>query len=640
MTNLRFAPFLFSVLVPFALSDPSLAQENSSLQSFAQDSIQSLAVNPKDYRGQEEVYLVDEGDIRLEADGTYIKTYRQAVQVLTADAADEWGEFSFGYYPSYQRFTLNWMRVTDTGGTLISEGPEHQQSTSPSAREGSPIYSDREVIQMTVGGVAPGTIVDYSYTIETFDPKLPRDFWVYWMVNSTIPARRSRLTVDFPDGYPFNIREMNIDFDVDVKQENGRTVRTWQTTEVPAITPQSFMGFPNDRLIAVQMSGGLSWNDIFDWYSNLSQNRQDLTRDILDAHDAQLTGARTLEDSLKATYSWVAQDFRYVSLSLGDGAYQPRTPAEVFRTGFGDCKDKANFFVSLARRMGVEAYPVLVNSTGGVDSLSPSILQFDHMIAAIKRNDDFEYFDLTTTLTPFGEIPYSLQGEVAIVLVDGSGPNVEVMPLGENNLYEREIRGVIDRQNRFVGSVTISGSGSQQYGLRSDFTDFAQLDQEDRDDLLNQYAVRTSWQTATVDSSHTFEGRDIDQPASVTIWFTVEKLLGEVNGDYIVQLPSLNFVNRTTADRLDAEGERLFPIDMADVNGPAVWRSSVELQLPDRWTTTIPDDITVEGPFGDYHANFRQVGNTVSLSREMRGRHGIQPADSIDALKTWFEEVG
>jgi len=81
-------------------------------------------------------------------------------------------------------------------------------------------------------------------------------------------------------------------------------------------------------------------------------------------------------------HRWVAQDFRYVSLALGIGGFQPRLPAAVLQTRYGDCKDKATLFITLAQRMGLQAYPVLLASGGGIERDVPSAHAFDHMIAA------------------------------------------------------------------------------------------------------------------------------------------------------------------------------------------------------------------------------------------------------------------
>src|SRR5207253_9885675 len=145
--------------------------------------------------------------------------------------------------------------------------------------------------------------------------------------------------------------------------------------------------------------------DVARWYGGLARDRY-VTTPALDSSLASLVaGARTLEDSLRRVHRWVAQDFRYVSLSLGIGGFQPRLPGAVLATRYGDCKDKATLFIARARRLGLRAYPVLLSSTGGIARDRPSALAFDHMIAAVERSGSYLYLDLTSELTPFGSLP-------------------------------------------------------------------------------------------------------------------------------------------------------------------------------------------------------------------------------------------
>ena len=65
--------------------------------SVKSDTIYSLAVKPADYADQPYVYLLDDGIVKLEADGTGSRTYRQIIQILTPEAAERWGEQSFPY---------------------------------------------------------------------------------------------------------------------------------------------------------------------------------------------------------------------------------------------------------------------------------------------------------------------------------------------------------------------------------------------------------------------------------------------------------------------------------------------------------------------------------------------------------------
>ena len=148
--------------------------------SVKDDSIYKLVVNPKDYADQRYVYLLDDGVVRYEADGSGTRTYRQVLQILTPEGAEAWGEQSFGYSKDREKLTVNWVRVLDTAGKVISSKPVHEQeSLAPVAME-APVYSDEMIHRVSLGGVAPGTIVDYSYTVETIKPLIVGDYFTSW----------------------------------------------------------------------------------------------------------------------------------------------------------------------------------------------------------------------------------------------------------------------------------------------------------------------------------------------------------------------------------------------------------------------------------------------------------------------------
>jgi Domain of Unknown Function with PDB structure (DUF3857)/Transglutaminase-like superfamily len=608
----------------------------------ARDSTYAWRVDPAKYPGQDYVLLLEDGTARLESDGRSAYTLRQVVQVLTTDGADTWGELAFWYAPPRQSVHINWIRVIGPDGTVVRDGPEHQEETSPTVDKGAPVYSDRRAIQATLGGVAPGTIVDYSYTLETLHPQFPGDFKYYWGFNGTNLVRRSRFTLDVPADLKLPFFESNLDFKADDRIIAGRRVRTWATSELPAVKWQSYAGSPNDVMQALFVGGARTWPEVATWYDSLLIGRFAVTPEVLAAAGQELRRqkAKTREDSVHAMFRWVAQDFRYVSLSLGDGGYQPRVPAEVFRTRFGDCKDKAVLFISLLRHMGLNAYPVLVNADGYVDSLLPGLKQFDHMIAAVERDGRVEYADPTRTLLPYGELPGPLQGQVGLALPGGRA-RVVVLPASslERNRYDREVAGAVGLDGRFTGRITITARGTQQGGLREKFSDIDRQDSTTRADLFRHYA-RLIYETAVVDSVRYFEGRDLDTVPRVTVWFSAANVVGHVGAArYYFNLPMLKFVDAGAANKVEEEGPRRFPIDIAEVTGPSIWRSSLELELPEGWKADVPADVSISGPFGYYRANYKQVGRMFHASREMGGARGLLPRDSVSALLAWFRGV-
>ncbi len=617
----------------------SLIVSNAAAAPVRDDSIYALRVDPAQYQGEDEVILLDEASVRIEADGRSSYTGRQVAQMLTTKGVENWGELTFWYIAGRQRVEIHRIRVIGPDGTVLHDGPAHQQEVTPPAESGDPVFTDRRGIQVTLAGLAPGTLVDYSYTLETVKPALPGDFLFFWRVNLDSPVRRSRFTLDTPQDMTPRLRVRNLGGTAADSVIDGRRVRRWSVAEVPAITWQSYAGTPNAVTASIRVGTTESWRAVGAWYDSLARDRYQLTTEIVAAHARELKGARTLDDSLRATYRWVAQDFRYVSLSLGDGSYQPRLPRDVFESRFGDCKDKTTLFVSLARHMGVTAYPVLVSSDGFVDSLQPSIKQFDHVIAAVEHAGKTRYFDVTAELTPFGDLPGVLQGEVGLA-IPAKGARVVVLPAApaDSSRHDEAIVGAFGRDGRFTGRVTISASGTEQDRLREELDGLPDQSAEDRDATLRKHATAL-YTTAAVDSQHYSNGRDLTAPAQVTVWFTAAHVIGQMGTKYYFNLPIDKFSNPENLTRLEAEGPRRFPIDIARVNSPSVYRSSLQVELPEGWSAELPKNVSVKGPFGYYRAEYSQAGRILRVSREMGGLRGLLPPDSLAALRAWLRAV-
>lgn len=603
------------------------------------DTIYRLAVDPAQHQGDDFVYLLDDGVLRFEADGRGVRTYRQIVQILTREGAERWGEQTFAYTAGDERLTVNWIKVLRPDGTVISDKPTHEQeSLAPVALE-APVYTDAKVRRVSIGGVAPGTLLDFSWSIERLKPVLARDFYTGWRVTTGLLVRRSRLILDVPASLTPRLQEQNWRDPRPVQTAGGRRVYTWATNDVPSIETEPFAASPNSVFVGITIAGTVSWSDIARWYAELSRDRYKLTPE-LDAQVGHLVaGARTRDDSLRAMHRWVAQDFRYVSLSLGVGGYQPRLPASVLDTKYGDCKDKATLFIALARRLGFRAYPVLLRSTGGVERNLPSISQFNHMIAAVARPDSgYVFVDLTSELTPWGELPPSEQGEFALVVhPDGRGEEV-TLPADavQANRSVVRIAGELSSEGVFAGRYTETQSGTNQYALRGSFTrDFTSAEQRQ----IALAIANNVFQGAAGDSLELFNGRDLRATPRVSVWISGGRAAQSAGNQMILTLPIQNYANASLVSDLESRRVRRFPIDVADVVGPSETVAELRLRLPEGWRARLPDGVTAESEFGSYRADYRQEGRDLVVVRRMAGRKGVEPPTKIAALVAWLRAV-
>ena len=609
--------------------------------SIESDSIYALAVDPSAFPDQPFVYLLDDGIIRLEADGRGTRTYRQIVQILTKEAAEAWSEHTFGYVFDRETFQLNWIRVVRPDGSVVSDGPAQRQESSDLPDTEYPIYTDARTIRVTLGGVEPGTIVDFSHTTTTVDPVLDGDFTAGWSVTTGFPVVRSRYIVDVPEAADVRIAEDNIEFERGEHHANGRVTYTWAAQDVAPFEPEPFAGTPNEVIAQITISGPIGWDSIASWYQTLSADRYAVDPAIRNAAAEQLKTTRSPEDTLRALHRWVAQDFRYVSLSLGIGGYRPRDPAQVFETRFGDCKDKATLFIALARSLGIAAHPVIVSLRGEPDSTTPTILQFDHMIAAVDRPGGYLYLDLTAELIPYGEVPEYLQGEMGLVVhPDGRGEVITFpQAQAEANHLAVTVRGELLPDGSFEGWYEQIASGSRQSALRQAMVRPSTMTGQDSTRWLRSMAGAV-FPGATTDSFELFEGRDLEATPRIALRIKAQSAATPAGNSYIFNIPIPGFGNPGMIADLEASDERLFPIDVDAVIGPVASTWQVDLTVPRGWEAELPTGVTASSPFGEYRSTYTQRGRVVTITRRLKGSRGLEPKERFGDLIAWFKTIG
>src|SRR6266545_3073617 len=270
MSRVPLAVLLVALTTPVVAQAPRITPAGDP--SIKNDTIYRLAVNPADHTDEDYIYLLDDGVVRFEADGRGSRTYRQIVQILTQDGAEAWGEHSFSYSSGSERLTVNWIRVVKPTGEVVSAQPAHEQESLAPVAFDAPVYSDQKVRRVTLSGVAPGTLVDWSYTVERVKPLVPGDYYTGWRVTTGLLVRRSRLLVDVPASVTPRIKEENVRFQRRTVEAKGRRVYTWATAEVRKIQSEPFAASPNTLYVSIDLSAPITWSQVGHWYADLSRD--------------------------------------------------------------------------------------------------------------------------------------------------------------------------------------------------------------------------------------------------------------------------------------------------------------------------------------------------------------------------------
>jgi transglutaminase-like putative cysteine protease len=636
---MRFTALVLAFAVPAILPAQSPRITPAGDPSVKADTIYKLAVDPKFYPEYSVAILFDDGVIKVEADGRHTKTYRTIVQLLKPEAEENYQEQTFSYAPKHEKMTVNWIRVVKPNGEVISDKPSQIQDSDVPANEGDPVYVDRKVRRASLTGVKAGVIIDYSYTTEELKPFLAGDFFFNWTVNPGTPVVRSRYIVDIPATLQARIRERNLDFQRKTETVGGRRIYTWAKNDVPVVRSEALAADSNEVTMQINIGSPTTWAEIGKWYFTNSQSRYQLTPEVEKKISEVVAGAKTQDDTIRAVHRWVAQDIRYVSIAIGMGGYQPRSPQDVLKTGFGDCKDKATIFIAALAKFGIPAYPVLLNSRGGIMRDLPSIDQMDHVIAAVPRGGRYQYVDLTAELLPWGELPIGYQGEFGLVVrKDGTTEEITFpkFPM-ERNISSTTVVGTLSETGEFDGVFTETIAGAYQATFRNDFRH--PIDSATRVNTANAIA-RNYFDGADGDSLTAFDGMDFSATPKLRVLVKRGRAAEPAGNSMILRLPLQNM--RTLADAakgLESQPKRRFHIDTERFWGYGVSDVEFRITLPPGWTAKLPKSLDAPSPFGTYVSEYRQNGSELLVRRRRMGASGVLPPEKLTDFIAWLRLV-
>jgi hypothetical protein len=635
---LSITQFLLAVAASASAQAPVITPAGDP--SIKDDTIYRLRVDPMYYADEPKVLLLDDGVVRFETDGRGSRTYRQVVQVLTPAAAKSLSQMSISYNVAREKLTVNWARVLDSTGKVISAKPQSEQESPSVLVEGAPLYSDLMVRHFTLSGVAPGTLIDWSYTVEVRVPMIPGDYFSAWRVEPGSQTQRSRFILDLPATADPRIIERHLAFARSESVVNGRRIYVWATQNVQKPVAPELFAPDSSYGVRVAVGARLKWSDVSKWYAGLAKGRYQTDPDI-DKHVSELiAGAATRDDTLSRVYRWIAQDFRNVMITLNAGGYQPHLPAAVFNNRYGSSQDRATLFIAIARKLGISAFPVLANFGGGMDTSLASANQFSQMIATVAKADgSWQYADLTGSYSPYGDVRTEEEGVYALVVRDDGTGTIVVLPAnGAENGRKLSLVGAVETDGTFRGRFTDSASGDAEVALRVLTTRTAGLDSARRARFVAVLA-NSIVPGAMGDSLQLFDGRDMKAVPRYSLVLHGRHLVSEEGGDTTLMLPIASLPLLRSYEQLVRSGTRKMPIDAKKVTGNEVIEREVRLTLPIGWRAKLPPDVKAVSAFGTYDATYSQNGRELVVKRRLIGAEGVQPASANEELLQWLREM-
>jgi len=118
----------------------------------------------------------------------------------------------------------------------------------------------------------------------------------------------------------------------------------------------------------------------------------------------QLSKTATKRELAEACFYYVQKRIKYIDIENGINALIPRQCEAILSNALGDCKDMATVLVSLYHFFDIEAYSAISRTKRKEEEFNfPSIGYANHMICALKLEDEFYFLDATEDACIFGD---------------------------------------------------------------------------------------------------------------------------------------------------------------------------------------------------------------------------------------------
>jgi len=599
-----------------------------------------VAAKANDYA--EESFVIEElhARYRFESDGTGRREISARIRVQSEAGVQQWGQLQFGYNSVNERIEIPYVRVIRKDGSVVTAGEDAVQDLSAPIENEAPVYTDYRQKHVTVPGLRPGEVLEYDMVTVIHTPLAQGQFWTEYDFEKNNIVLAETLDVDVPAGCVLKLKNKP-GMDPKITEADGRRLYHWTSSHLERDDDtknktKKKKHTPDDDRPDVQLTTFANWDQLGRWYASLEKDRRVPSADVRAKAEELTKGLTTDLDKTEALYDFVAKNFRYVSLSLGLGRYQPHAADDVLHNQYGDCKDKHTLLASLLEAEGLHAYSVLINSSRKLDPDVPSPSQFDHVITMLPLGKQEVWMDTTTEVAPFRLLSYSLRKKQALVippaeLTTAPAPHLEETPADTPmpDTEISEIDGKINEIGKLEAHVHYQFRGDEELMLRSIF----------------RRVPQANWQRV-VENVNSGLGGDvtnlkISDPAATREPFTMSYDVAKVNFlDWSkkkteIVLPLVQF-NLPGADDDDADADAE-PLKL----GPkAEYSYEIRLQLPPKYVAHAPLAFSLKRDYAQYDASYKVDGDVFTAGRKLTLFQDELPAARTEDYESFRRAVG
>ncbi|MGD0416018.1 MAG: DUF3857 domain-containing protein [Terriglobales bacterium] len=530
--------------------------------------------------------------VHFENDGTEVSETEAVVRIQSQAGVEEFGQLVFGYSSATEKLEVEYVRVRKPDGQVVVTPESTAQDFAPDVLKEAPMYSDYRQRHISVAALQPGDTLEYRTVTRVLTPLAGGNFWYEYTFPKDVAVVEDRLEIDIPKARQVKLKTPTRK--PEIQETRDRRVYTWVVKDIQPARDKDKDEADEDTSPDVQLTTFTDWKEVAQWYAKLQGERMTVDDSVRKKAEELAKGADTPTEKAQRIYDFVARNVRYVSISLGIGRYQPHSASDVLQNGYGDCKDKHTLFSALLRAVGIQSYPVLIDSARNLDVDVPSPAQFDHVITAARLGTGLTWLDTTPEVTPFGLILYQLRNKEAVVASEDSEGGLQRTPADSpiKTFMHFTLDGKFSEFGALDATLEVTAQGDRDWPMRAGFR---RVPQAHWKDFVK--ALSATWGLpGDVDDVQLDSIEDTSKPFHLKYHLHQDQY-------FVVPSASVNFrpIPPLGMPALRASEKSTEPLNIGPA-GEMDYR--VRLRFPSNYTVRTPTAVKMTRDYGDYSSTY------------------------------------
>lgn len=411
----------------------------------------------EEHKDKAAIFLLYDVNIKVNEDWSYLSKVHQKTKILKEEAR-ELGEIQLGYDKGRDKITV------EQACSITPDGKKHRYSKIQDLKNygGYPIYTDSMTKVITLPEVNVGTVIERQTTRVSKGFPMENAFWYLFNFDFSMPAKEINFTITWPKRLKIQYKAFNLNYKPKITENSSTITYSWHLEDIyksgknedylPPPTPENVTS-------TAEFSSIQNWSDISDWCYLLIQKNLKINRQIEEAAKKVLKDKTTTKDKIRAVLEYIQDNFRYVSMSLGDNSLVPHPTDSVFQNKYGDCKDLSLLCLAMLKVAGIESNVALFRDEFSITDPKhdlPIPTLFDHVVVVVKDEEDKNlYVDPLLKGYDIGEYPLYYQNAYTFIITADGGKFERLPIFAEERTYTRkEINTIINSDGSALSEIT------------------------------------------------------------------------------------------------------------------------------------------------------------------------------------------